>query len=150
MLRRLLVLSFLLLSTSAAFAQSRLFTDASKLVKWEPWGDAALARAKKENKPLFVSAGYVSANAWHLMQQDAFTLTDNIRTLNGEFVPVLVDQQLHPEVADALDLVLRTMTGASGMPINVILTPDLEPIAAAGYLRGDALKYLLYTSMQRW
>jgi uncharacterized protein len=150
MLRRLLVLSIVLLVAAAASAQSRLFTEASKSIKWEPWGEAALARAKKENKPLFVSAGYVSANTWHLLQRDAFTLTDNAQTLNAEYVPVLVDQQLHPEVADALEVVLRTMNGTGGLPVNIVFTPDLEPFAAAGYVKAAELKTLLFASIQRW
>lgn len=150
MLRRLLFCVLAVLVNSTAFAQSRLFTEASQAVRWQPWGEAALARAKKENKPLFVSSGFVSANAWHLMQKGAFAGQESAQTLNAEYVPVLVDQHLHPEVGEVFDGLLRTMTGVGGMPVNVILTPDLEPFAAAGSLSSAELKTFLFTNIQRW
>lgn len=147
MLRRLLPI--LLLLSSTAFAQSRLHREAAAGIAWLPWGEATFAKAKKENKPLFVSICYVSANACRL-QRDAFLDDQIVPMLGAEYVPVIVDRNERPEVAEAYGVALRALGGKGDVPINLLLTHELEPFAGAGFLDKPALRQLLSTNATRW
>ncbi|HKO00720.1 MAG TPA: thioredoxin domain-containing protein [Thermoanaerobaculia bacterium] len=120
-------------------------------VKWNAWGDAAIARAKREQKPIFLSIGYASCHWCHVMQRESFTDADVAKILNERFVPVLVDREEHPDVDAAFMTYVELLNnGAAGWPANLVLTPELEPLAGTTYLPRAALVELLEVSSRKW
>ena len=104
-------------------------------VDWQPWGEAALARAKREDKPLFVSVGYSACHWCHVMAREAFSDPEVARLLNDNFVSIKVDREERPD----LDQVLQTAHQAinrrgGGWPLSVFLEPEgLTPFFAGTY-----------------
>lgn len=141
MARTLLTLALLVCLAPAALAQqgSRYLRDAlAGPVKWQPWGQAAFDLAKRGNRPIFLSIGYASSFASFKLHEEAFSEPTIADTLNGYFVPVLVDRFERPEVAEAFELV-----STAG---NFVLTPDLEPFA----FTTDVTNTFLATQASRW
>ncbi|HYK00587.1 MAG TPA: DUF255 domain-containing protein [Thermoanaerobaculia bacterium] len=150
MVRRLLIVTILAL-TLPAHAATRWFSErAESPVKWQEWGRAALERAQKEKRPVFLSIGYAASWDGFRMQRDAFLAPNVVAILNADYVPILLDPIEHPELAEAYAHVLRTMNGAKGTPLNLVLTPALEPFAGGGFLSGEELNRLLVGAINRW
>jgi hypothetical protein len=150
MVRRLLIVTIFALTLPAHAATRWNSERADSPVKWQGWGKAALERAQKEKRPVFLSIG--SAASWDgfRMQRDAFVAPNVATILNADFVPILLDPIEHPELAEAYGRVLQTMRGATGAPLNLVLTPSLEPFAAEGFLSAEELHRLLVGAINRW
>jgi len=102
-------------------------------VDWYPWGDAALAKAKAENKPIFLSIGYSTCHWCHVMERESFADDEVAAFLNAHFVAIKVDREQRPDI-DALYLeAVAAMGGSTGWPLNVFLTPDGVPILGGTY-----------------
>ncbi len=148
MVRRILAL---LLVALPAFGASRYFADrAGAPVHWQAWGDAAVARAKKEGRPIFLHIGFASSNESYRMHREAFLNGDNAESLNAYFVPVLLDRIEHPEVAEAYENAARAMSNVSGSPVHLVLNARLEPFAAAGFMKSDELSRFLVINANRY
>src|SRR6267154_6093981 len=93
-------------------------------VDWYPWGDEALARARHEDKPIFLSIGYSACHWCHVMARESFSDPEIARLLNRDFVAIKVDREERPDLdAIYMDAVVL-MTGGGGWPMSVFLTPD--------------------------
>ncbi len=103
-------------------------------VDWFPWGDAALEKAEREDKPLFVSIGYSTCHWCHVMAHESFEDPEVARLMNEAFVNVKVDREERPDLDDVYMTVCQLLTGQGGWPLNVILTPDKRPFFAATYI----------------
>ncbi len=103
-------------------------------VDWYPWGEEAFRKARKEDKPLFVSIGYSTCHWCHVMAHESFEDPEVARKMNEAFVNVKVDREERPDVDQTYMLVCQMMTGQGGWPLNVLLTPGKEPFYAATYL----------------
>ncbi len=103
-------------------------------VDWRPWGEAAFAEARAEDKPLFVSIGYATCHWCHVMAHESFEDAEVARLMNEAFVPVKVDREERPDVDSLYMTVCQMMTGRGGWPLNVLLTPEGEPFHAMTYL----------------
>jgi uncharacterized protein YyaL (SSP411 family) len=148
MLRRLLLV---LLLGVPALASSRYVSDRQGApISWQPWNATTLQRATRENRPIFLSVCFAASNECYRMHREAFLVGETAETMNTYFVPVLLDRIEHPEIAESYQTLLRSMTGARGYPANFILTPALEPFAAAGYLEAGELSRLLIINANRW
>jgi len=148
MSRRLLPLLILTLSLHA---QSRYVTDAAGApVKWEGWGTRAIERAKKEDRPIFLSVGYASSFECFRMQREAFLDGEVAQTLNAYYVPVLLDRLEYPEVAESYEAIARSINGTNGWPVLMLLTPSLEPFAVSGPLVTGDLSRALVINANRW
>lgn len=148
MLLRALVLVLVAFSANAT---TRYVTDrAAGPVKWVEWGRAAIERAQKEGRPLFVSIGYAGSYDCQRMHREAFLNGENAEALNAYFVPVLLDRLEYPEVAEAYELVSRTQHATKGWPVNLVLTPALEPFAGGGWMSTMELNRLLVLTANRW
>jgi uncharacterized protein YyaL (SSP411 family) len=148
---RVLSLTLVLVLNFPAHAATRWLTDrAGAPVHWQDWGDGAIARAAKEGRPIFLCIGSVISNRGYRMHREAFLNGEIAEAMNAYFVPVLLDPIEHPELAEAFELAARAMGAEGGPPINFILTPALEPFAAAGFLKPDELNRLLVIQANRW
>ncbi len=111
-----------------------LLQHAGNPVDWYPWGEEAFERARKEDKPLFVSIGYAACHWCHVMERESFESPDVAEQLNESFVSVKVDREERPDV-DSLYLdAAVVLNGSAGWPLNVFVTPDGRPFWAATYL----------------
>jgi len=99
-------------------------------VDWFAWGDAAFARARAENRPVFLSIGYSTCHWCHVMERETFEQEAVGRFLNEHFVSIKVDREERPDVDKIYMTFVQSTTGAGGWPLNVFLTPDLKPFFA--------------------
>ncbi|MFD2159169.1 thioredoxin domain-containing protein [Rubritalea tangerina] len=118
----------------AGEASPYLRQHASNPVDWYPWGDEAFRRAKKENKPIFLSVGYATCHWCHVMERESFMDAKVAAYLNAHFISVKLDREERPDVDKVYMTALQAMTGeGGGWPLNVFLTPDLKPFYAGTY-----------------
>jgi uncharacterized protein len=102
-------------------------------VDWYPWGDEALARAKREDKPILVSIGYSACHWCHVMERESFEDPDVASVMNDLFVCIKVDREERPDVDAIYMEAVQLMTGHGGWPLNAFLTPDGVPFYAGTY-----------------
>ncbi|NQU20095.1 MAG: thioredoxin domain-containing protein [Candidatus Nealsonbacteria bacterium] len=102
-------------------------------VNWYPWGKEALARARKENKPIFLSIGYSACHWCHVMERESFEDAETAKILNEHFIAIKVDREERPDVDEIYMTAVQAMTGRGGWPLSVFLTPDLKPFFGGTY-----------------
>ena len=112
-------------------------------VDWYPWGDEALARARQEDRPIFLSIGYSACHWCHVMEHETFEHDDVAAYLNEHFVAIKVDREERPDLDAAYMGAVQAMTGSGGWPLSVFLSPSLKPFFGTTYLPGDAFLGLL-------
>ena len=103
-------------------------------VDWYPWGEEAFERAKREDKPIFLSIGYSSCHWCHVMKDESFEDEEVAELMNETFVSIKVDKEERPDIDSVYMEVSRKMTGRGGWPLNIIMTPDKRPFYAFTYL----------------
>jgi uncharacterized protein YyaL (SSP411 family) len=119
-------------------------------VHWQDWGPEALALAKRQNKPLFISSGYFACHWCHVMQQESYSDRSVAALLNEHFIPVKIDRELQPALdAYLIDFVERTR-GSAGWPLNVFLTPEGHPLLGLTYAQRDVFHRLLIRLGSAW
>jgi len=112
-----------------------LLQHAHNPVDWYPWSSEAFEAAKANDKPIFLSIGYATCHWCHVMEHESFENPEVARLLNETFINIKVDREELPEVDGLyMEFAQGMMAGAAGWPLNLILTPDLEPFFAATYL----------------
>ncbi len=117
----------------AAETSPYLLQHAHNPVDWYAWGDEALARAKAEDKPIFLSIGYAACHWCHVMERESFEDEATARQLNEGFVAIKVDREERPDL-DAIYMdAVQQMTGGGGWPMSVFLTPDGRPFYGGTY-----------------
>ena len=102
-------------------------------VDWYPWGPEALARARREDKPLLLSVGYSACHWCHVMERESFEDPDIARLMNERFVNVKVDREERPDIDSIYMQAVQAMTGHGGWPMTVFLTPDGVPFYGGTY-----------------
>jgi uncharacterized protein YyaL (SSP411 family) len=127
-----------------------LLQHATNPVDWYPWGDEAFARAKRENKPLFLSVGYSTCHWCHVMERESFSDPEIARLMNEAFVSIKVDREERPDLDSVYLAVTRTLTGEAGWPNNVVLTPDGKPFFAASYIPKEKFRALIPRLASMW
>ena len=110
-----------------------LLQHADNPVHWEPWSPAALARAKQNDQPIFLSVGYSACHWCHVMAHESFENAAIAAILNGHFVNIKVDREERPDLDAVYMSAVQLLTGRGGWPMSVFLTPDLEPFFAGTY-----------------
>ena len=110
-----------------------LLQHAGNPVNWYPWGEEAFQRARKENKPIFLSIGYTTCHWCHVMERESFEDEEVAALLNKYFVSVKVDREERPDIDHVYMTVTQAMTGGGGWPMTVVLTPDRKPFFAGTY-----------------
>jgi uncharacterized protein YyaL (SSP411 family) len=110
-----------------------LLQHASNPVDWYPWGSEALARAKAEDRPIFLSIGYSACHWCHVMEHESFEDPEIAKLLNERFVCIKVDREERPDLDQIYMNAVQIMTGRGGWPMSVFLTPDLAPFYGGTY-----------------
>ncbi len=110
-----------------------LLQHAENPVDWYPWGPEALAQARAENKPIFLSIGYSACHWCHVMERESFEDPDTAAILNKHFVCIKVDREQRPDLDSIYMQATAALTGSGGWPMSVFLTPELRPFYAGTY-----------------
>ena len=100
---------------------------------WYPWGDGAFERARREDKPIFLSIGYSTCHWCHVMEHESFEHPGIAGLLNEHFVSIKVDREERPDVDRVYMAFVQATTGSGGWPMSVWLTPDLKPFFGGTY-----------------
>jgi uncharacterized protein YyaL (SSP411 family) len=111
-----------------------LLQHARNPVDWYPWGDEAFARARQEDKPIFLSIGYAACHWCHVMERESFEDPRIAALLNTHFVAVKVDREERPDVDGIYIQALLAIQGNAGWPANLFLLPDLRPFTGGTYM----------------
>ena len=108
---------------------------ASNPVDWYPWGPEALARARRENKPILLSIGYSACHWCHVMEAESFENPAIAERMNRSFVNIKVDRELRPDLDRLYQTAHQLITQRSGgWPLTIFLTPgDHKPFFAGTY-----------------
>ncbi len=125
-------------------------------VDWYPWGPQALDKARRENKPIYLSIGYSACYWCHVAQRELYRNPQIAALMNRWFVNVLVDREQRPDIDHIYMLARQLMTRDSGWPNNVFLTPDLQPFYIGSYFppkataQQEGFPTLLATLHKNW
>ena len=111
-----------------------LLQHAENPVDWYPWGAAAFEKARREDKPVFLSIGYSTCHWCHVMAHESFEDLQVAEVLNRYFVAVKVDREERPDVDAVYLRVCQALTGGAGWPLTIIMTPEQQPFFAGTYL----------------
>jgi hypothetical protein len=102
-------------------------------VDWHAWGPEALERARREDRPIFLSIGYSACHWCHVMEKESFENEGVAKIMNERFVCIKVDREERPDLDDIYMAATQLLTGQGGWPNSVFLTPDLKPFYAGTY-----------------
>ena len=110
-----------------------LLQHAHNPVDWFAWGDEAFEKARRENKPIFLSIGYSTCHWCHVMERESFENETVAKFLNAHFVAIKVDREERPDVDKIYMTAVQVMGEGGGWPLNVFLTPELKPFYGGTY-----------------
>jgi uncharacterized protein YyaL (SSP411 family) len=110
-----------------------LLQHANNPVDWYPWNQEALARARQENKIIFVSIGYAACHWCHVMEHESFENEAIAALMNERFINIKVDREERPDLDNIYMTATLTMNSSGGWPLSVFLTPELQPFYAGTY-----------------
>lgn len=127
-----------------------LLQHAHNPVNWFPWGEEALARARQEGKPLFLSIGYSTCHWCHVMERESFDNPEIARFLNEHFIAIKVDREQHPDIDATYMTAVRLMTGQGGWPMSSFLTPQGRPFFGGTYFPPEHFTRVLHRIKELW
>jgi uncharacterized protein YyaL (SSP411 family) len=117
------------------FAKSPyLLQHAENPLDWYQWGKEAFARARSEDKPVFLSIGYSTCHWCHVMAHESFEDDEIAKLINRHYIAIKVDREERPDVDNTYMAVCQMMTGSGGWPLNLVLALDKKPFFAATYI----------------
>jgi uncharacterized protein YyaL (SSP411 family) len=106
-------------------------------VDWYAWGPDALERARRLDRPVFLSIGYSACHWCHVMEHESFEDPEVARILNDYFVSIKVDREERPDLDQIYMTAVQLLTGQGGWPMSMFLTPDLKPFYGGTYFPPD-------------
>lgn len=119
-------------------------------VQWQEWNAATVARARRENKLLFVSVGYFACHWCHVMQRESYQNPQIAAQLNRDFIPVKVDRELNSGLDEALQQFSARLNGVAGWPLNAFVTPEGYPAFVVLYAPPAEFRGLIERLAGRW
>ena len=122
----------------AAESSPYLNMHADNPVQWYPWGEQAFEKARRENKPLFISIGYFTCHWCHVMARESFENPEIAKLLNDSFVSIKVDREQRPDIDSAYMQYVTLTRGRGGWPMSVWATPDGDPFVGGTYFPPQA------------
>lgn len=127
-----------------------LLQHAHNPVDWHPWGEEAFAKAKRENKPIFLSVGYSTCYWCHVMEVESFEDEEVAKVINEHFIAIKVDREERPDIDEQYMIVTQLLTQRGGWPNSVWLTPDGKPWMAGTYFPKQRFIAVLNQLHQFW
>ncbi|HUL54748.1 MAG TPA: DUF255 domain-containing protein, partial [Opitutaceae bacterium] len=106
-------------------------------VDWFPWGAEAFARARAEQKPIFLSVGYSTCHWCHVMAHESFEDPEVAGLINKTFIPIKVDREERPDIDMFYMKICQMMTNTGGWPLTILMTPDKQPFFAGTYFQRE-------------
>ena len=119
-------------------------------VDWYSWCEEAFIRAKKEDKPIFLSIGYSSCHWCHVIAHESFEDTEIANILNRYFISIKVDKEERPDIDSVYMSVCQAFTGNGGWPTSIFMDADGKPFFAGTYFPKTNLKTLLVAIHEEW
>ncbi|RMD84381.1 MAG: thioredoxin domain-containing protein [Candidatus Dadabacteria bacterium] len=119
-------------------------------VWWQPWSEAAFEKARKEDKPVFLSIGYSTCHWCHVMEKECFEDKEVADYLNAHFVSIKVDREERPDIDAVYMHALQVMTGHGGWPMSMFLTPDKKPFWGGTYIPKRQFLSLMKAIVKSW
>ena len=119
-------------------------------VDWYTWSEEAFARAKKEDKPIFLSIGYSSCHWCHVIAHESFEDNEIADLLNRYFISIKVDKEERPDIDSVYMSVCQAFTGSGGWPMSIFMDADGKPFFAGTYFPKTTLKTLLVAIHEEW
>ncbi|MFH1892840.1 MAG: thioredoxin domain-containing protein [Candidatus Zixiibacteriota bacterium] len=108
-------------------------------LEWYPWGEEAFDKARREDKPIFLSIGYSTCHWCHVMEHESFEDSAVAAMMNDAFVSIKVDREERPDIDNIYMTVCQMMTGSGGWPLTILMTPDKKPFFAGTYIPRESL-----------
>ncbi|CDO71167.1 hypothetical protein BN946_scf184845.g37 [Trametes cinnabarina] len=127
-----------------------LLQHAENPVDWFEWGPEAFDKAKRENKPIFLSVGYSACHWCHVLAHESFEDEVTAKIMNEHYVNIKVDREERPDVDRLYMTFLQATTGGGGWPMSVWLTPDLHPFFAGTYFPPGQFRQILLKLAEVW
>lgn len=133
-----------------------LLQHANNPVNWFPWGSEAFEKAKKEEKPIFLSIGYSTCHWCHVMAHESFEDKEIAQILNESFISIKVDKEERPDIDSVYMSVCQAFTGSGGWPTSIFMTPNQKPFFAGTYFPKNSkqgmigFSELLLTISEKW
>ncbi len=112
-------------------------------VDWYPWSQEAFDKARAENKPIFLSIGYSTCHWCHVMEKECFEDQEVAKALNNAFVCIKVDREERPDLDATYMAVCQAMGRSCGWPLNILMTPNMNPFFAASYIPKESTNGLV-------
>ena len=106
-------------------------------VDWYPWGPEAIAAARAQGKPIFLSVGYSTCYWCHVMERECFENPAVAAVMNELFINIKVDREERPDVDQTYMTAVQLLTRRGGWPMSVWLSPDLRPFYAGTYFPAE-------------
>ena len=119
-------------------------------VDWMAWGESAFEKAKREDKPIFLSIGYSTCHWCHVMAHESFENETIAQAMNETFICIKVDREERPDVDGVYMAACVAATGSGGWPLTVLMTPEQKPFWVGTYLKRNELMGLIETAKQLW
>ena len=110
-----------------------LLQHADNPVDWWPWGEQALAEARRRDVPILLSIGYAACHWCHVMAHESFEDAEIAAAMNAGFVNIKVDREERPDIDAIYMTATQAMTGQGGWPMTCFLTPAGEPFHCGTY-----------------
>jgi len=115
-----------------------LLQHAHNPVDWFPWSEEAFEKARRENKPIFLSVGYATCHWCHVMERESFEDAPAAAALNRSFISIKVDREERPDIDAVYMAACQMVTGSGGWPLSIVMTPDRRPFFAGTYIPRDS------------
>ncbi len=142
---------------SPKYTNRLIFEDSPYLVQhahnpvdWYPWGPEAFERAKREDKPIFLSIGYSTCHWCHVMERESFESEEIARLVNERFVAIKMDRERRPDVDELYMTAVQLLTGRGGWPMSSFLTPEGKPFFGGTYFPPSQFSSLLQRVDDAW
>ncbi len=127
-----------------------LLQHAHNPVDWHEWSEETLEKARREDKPIFLSIGYSACHWCHVMEHETFENEGTAAILNDNFVSIKVDREERPDIDEIYMQATQRMTGRGGWPMSVFMTPDGMPFYCGTYFPRDRFENLLGQIETAW
>jgi hypothetical protein len=127
-----------------------LIQHAHNPVDWWPWCDEAFAKAKTEDKPVFLSIGYSTCHWCHVMERESFENPHIAKILNDNYISIKVDKEERPDIDSIYMRVCQAYTGSGGWPTSIFMAPNQRPFYAGTYFPPQKFAELLEIIGQNW